>query len=545
MMGNTRLLSVIALAGSVLACSESSDSAGDQDSGGKSGAPASGGKSAGSAGRGSTAEAGRASAGRDAGGATGSSSGGRAGQSNGSSAGRAGSSSSAGSAGAPTPIDPNVPAGSCGLENPAFCETFETKHPGGRAGDLDENVWSMARWGHQSRMFFVRNPATTVDDVVFPASFCGRPFEGLLPYDDVAICDGIGVDGRMSGQLNEVFDDQGDFGFNSIRVRQLFDFTGRTGTVVFDVDAKVNPYHQGHGWWIELFITEDPSPLPYHEAPGVQSFPRNGVGFAFQGFNSCEKSAELMYNALNRVIVTRNHEIVHDYAEADLEHDSNDDAVRCVKTQDMKPNRFKFMINKDSVEVFGSDYDDPTNLRRIARTDNLDLPFSRGYIHIQHAHYNARKDGNVTPVQTYSWDNVGFDGPTYPLPRAYEVQDNDGEDADDVGGRMYGYYLTDDSWTALSLPEVELAGATKASFGFTIHNFEFARTLEYRFNGGPVHEFTVPRFGSEGGVRGFAVDVPLDELVEGTNRLEVRMQDPDPSQHDVIANMDLTLEVPR
>lgn len=458
------------------------------------------------------------------------------------SAGAAGSAgASAGSTGGPKPIDPAFPPGSCGLENPAFCETFETKHPGGRAGELDERIWSISRWSHQTRMNFVRNPATTLENVAFPARFCGEFFEGLLMYEDVALCDGEGVDGTISGRMNEVFDDQGDFGFTSFRVRQMFDFTDRTGTIVFDVDAKINPFALGHGWWVELFITEDPSPLPYHEAPGVQSFPRNGVGFAFQGFNDCDQGAELQNNALNRVIVTRNHEILHDYLETDISRD--DWEVRCFRTRDMKPNRFKFVINKDSADVFASHFDEPLNLRRIARVENLDLPFTRGYIHIQHAAYNAKKDGNATPVQAYSWDNVGFDGPTYALPRSYEVEDNDAPDADNVGGRMFGYDLTTDAWTALTLPDVNVSGATKASFGFTLHTTRFGRTLQYRFNGGPVHEFTAPRFGSEGGVRGFAVEVPFSELVDGDNRLEVRMKDADAGLHEAIANMDLTLEV--
>src|SRR6185503_10740487 len=33
----------------------------------------------------------------------------------------------------------------CGLSAAAFCDTFETASPGGRAGDLDETKWSIAR----------------------------------------------------------------------------------------------------------------------------------------------------------------------------------------------------------------------------------------------------------------------------------------------------------------------------------------------------------------------------------------------------------------
>ena len=35
--------------------------------------------------------------------------------------------------------------GSCGLQQPAFCDDFEVPMPGGRGGDLDEREWSVAR----------------------------------------------------------------------------------------------------------------------------------------------------------------------------------------------------------------------------------------------------------------------------------------------------------------------------------------------------------------------------------------------------------------
>src|SRR5262249_5676593 len=152
-------------------------------------------------------------------------------------------------------------------------------------------------------------------------------------------CDGVGVDGTVSHQLNEVYDDQGDFAFNSMRIRQLFDFTDRAGTLVFDVDAKINPYNAGHGWWIEVFITDDAGPMPYHEAPGVLAFPKNGLGFAFQGLNNCPQGRTA--NQISRVFVFKDHQILHDYPGWDLTFDS--DAARCFKTADQKLNRFKLL----------------------------------------------------------------------------------------------------------------------------------------------------------------------------------------------------------
>src|SRR4051812_28225990 len=173
--------------------------------------------------------------------------------------GGAGESPSAGSAGTsagaskgatgglPEEVPPRSLPGSCGLDKPAFCEDFEKPSPGGRGGDLDESIWAFSRWGHETRQHFVRDPAKTEADKLYPPFFCGKPLGSVGFGSDVVSCDGTGVDGLTSHQLNEVYDDQEDFAFNSMMIRQLFDFTDRTGTIMVDVDAKVNPLNLGHG----------------------------------------------------------------------------------------------------------------------------------------------------------------------------------------------------------------------------------------------------------------------------------------------------------
>ena len=101
----------------------------------------------------------------------------------------------------------------------------------------------------------------------------------------------------MLSSSSTIFDDQGDFAFNGMRIRQLFDFTDRTGTIVFDVDAKVNPDRRVRCWWVELFITDDPAPMPYHEAPGVIAFPKNGIGFCLPGLRSAQRQHRLEQHA--------------------------------------------------------------------------------------------------------------------------------------------------------------------------------------------------------------------------------------------------------
>ena len=41
----------------------------------------------------------------------------------------------------------------------------------------------------------------------------------------------------------------------------------------------------GHGWWLEFWVTDQPVPIPYHGAPSVGSYPRNGFGLQIAPFN--------------------------------------------------------------------------------------------------------------------------------------------------------------------------------------------------------------------------------------------------------------------
>jgi hypothetical protein len=450
----------------------------------------------------------------------------------------------------PHVIDAGPLAETCGLEHPAFCETFETPAPGGRGGDLDEHRWAFARWGHEWQYMWTRVPASARNDVLFPPTFCGATFSGILPNEDVRACMGQGVGGIVSHQLNEVFDDQGDFGINSMRVRQLFDFADREGRIVWDVDAKYNPHNLGHGWWIEVWITEDPAPIPYHEAPTVASFPRNGVGFAFRFGDGCRDDVDAWSNALESVHVTHDYDIVHAYGNNDFEYDSPwPSADRCFRVADGRLNHFELRITEDRAELWASDFDDPTPRLRVT-VPNLDLTFDRGYVHFQHAHYNAIKDGPPvgsncsepncpTPTQTYRWDNIGFDGPTYARPRSYEVPDNEAPSGT-RGGIALGYSLENWQIHSFVLPGVDLASALSATFNFT-HMEAPGQSIELRFNGGPWHTRIVPNPGpSNTALRSVTLDVPLSELVSGSNTIEVRA--PGADYIEGIGNMDLTIE---
>jgi hypothetical protein len=392
----------------------------------------------------------------------------------------------------------------------------------------------------------VRVPASTVavdietrmvvPNSKFPPKFCGATFMGLVPGTDVAICDGLDGAGLLSHQLNEVYHDAGDFALNSMMVRQPFDFAGRTGAIVFDVDAKINPMNQGHGWWVEAWVTEDPAPIPYHESPTVQSYPRNGVGFAFEGADCNKANWE---NSLTHLIVLKNYQILHDYP-------GNDFNAGCFKTADQMLNRFKILLTQDHAEVWVSDFDKPGNVRKVASVDHLGLTFSRGFVHFQHSQYNANKDG-ATPSQTYRWDNIGFDGPALPKLRAFDVQEPRTADDSYPGSLRTGWDVTAARATTVKAGGLDLTGATKAFFNFNIMA-EVGRTLTFQLNGAAAHAFKLPPGppGTDGdyALRGYTVEVPLAELIAGDNSIALRMGTPDTGDPATLGNMDISLEVP-
>jgi len=429
---------------------------------------------------------------------------------------------------------------SCGLAGAAFCEDFEDPKPGGRAGDLDESRWHFGRWGHTTTSMFLRQPSETLTmrsggPVKYQSTFCGEEFSGINMPDDVRYCDGVGPFGNTSKQLNEVFDDQGDFGYNSMRITQPFDFTGRTGAVVWEVDAKINPDNIGHGWWFEIWVTEDPGPMPYHNAPTVIGNPKRGVGFAFQFAKRCQQSPTNWMNALETV------HIIDDYHPTRVLQGFDLASTTCFKVADAKLNRFRLEISKDKAVLRASDYDG-TEFTYSETVEDMNLPFERGYVHFQHAQYNAHKDGDASPVQTFRWDNIGFDGPALPVPRSYQAADNTQSKED---GIYFGYDLTGGKTAKLDWNDVSLEGAERARFNFNLHSSAGSR-FHYRFNGGGWHDFTVPQAGDENGqvssvlFRTFSLEAPLSELVEGKNTVEVSLDGAEFTEG--ITNLELFLE---
>ena len=70
-----------------------------------------------------------------------------------------------------------------------------------------------------------------------------------------------------------------NYGLNSYRIRQPFDFAGRTGKIVFDVDAVMADGANGQAAsaWVSVEITDEPIPTAGFTEPERGTLPRNGV----------------------------------------------------------------------------------------------------------------------------------------------------------------------------------------------------------------------------------------------------------------------------
>jgi hypothetical protein len=438
---------------------------------------------------------------------------------------------SANAGGAPAMMPAPAVAGGpgCGLAAAAFCDNFETPSPGGRAGDLDETKWSIARVAQ-----YVAPPgfANAWPPSVYQG--CGTTTDNVFPDKDHTFC----LDSNGNRLLGQTFNDSGQFGYFSMRPRQPFDFAGRTGTVALDVDLRT-PTPTGHGYWIEFMVTDQPVPGPYQGSPGTDALPRNGfaIQFDFPGcFNPGFEAPGDQYTETNviNLIVFKNYAVSRTYTGGDLKD------LKCIKGQDGVMSHVELKVSQDTIEVWASDAGKPDTFRRIAMREGVALPFTRGYVQVEHVHYNAPK-GGLPAYKTYHFDNIGFDGPVLPTPRAYEVADSL-----TMGGQntvSTGYVPAPNPPTAapkiFTLDGVDLTGAASASLDLNLWGFVPTTNVQFRVNGGAPHKIDHPYPDTDQRWRTHSLPVPLSELHQGSNTLEFIT-----SQGNlVLANIGLTVEL--
>jgi hypothetical protein len=453
----------------------------------------------------------------------------------------------------------------CGLPSAAFCDTFDAPAAAqGRAGELDARRWSAGRVAPQG---------PTGHGGVFPVGAsqipsCRTGIPSLVfPDQDSLVCDPT-ADVNSHYALTAVASQ--NYGSNSYRIRQPFDFAGRTGTIVFD--GTVSPYGGLFGW-LSVEVTEDPIAAPsfetlFNDEGGV--LPRNAFEVQFQA--ACGGNGPTATGVGISTI-----DVFDDYVDTPVKPPSS---TACAPYQVGKMNHFEILVSQTSLEVHVTPFS-PDGVTFAAPAlvfqTPVSIPFSRGYVHITaHNHATLKYSGStafdVTSVVDASvalWDNVGFDGPVVTTWREYEVPDalvpitgfvavNAPSDPYNAAGNAVttGYLAPDVAsgpGPTLHLSGVDLTGVTSARLALTAWYLSSAANAQYAFryrlNGGTWRE--APLSAAEAalltgppgiqGALGEMIDVDPSDLVSGDNTLELLTENVPQNYPPAIANVDLVL----
>jgi hypothetical protein len=454
--------------------------------------------------------------------------------------------------------------GGCGFEHAAFCETFEDgPQAGGRSGELDPARWSAVRGypqvGHASF-----EQAFTIPPAWIDACRADLSNTTVLPSGDALVCDPtptiptrhfVGAVGAQN------------YGLSTYRIRQPFDFAGRTGTIKLDVDLT----GVGLGGWPAIVIAEDPSPAPSFDWEERGSGPRNGVSIEFVGGGCAEGPIRPSFY------------VFRDYVQT---HPAPPEGCgpEHVQTQLGALNHVEIYLTQTHLEVWASDASPDgvefPNFHLVGSID-LDLPFSRGYVSLVGRNHATLKYW-IGAAWLTRWDNVAFDGPVITDWREHSAPDSltvvEGIEGCMIGGvcqwrgqtirehasadvcpptaactapgqaHNVGYVVAneDEAPIAVTIPGVRLEGATRARIVLATDHpyFEWngmfppptALNVRYRLNGGIWHDRfvteieanafasfypdTVPQLGA--GLLNQAIEIDLAELREGDNTLELQ-----------------------
>lgn len=445
----------------------------------------------------------------------------------------------------------------CGLESAAFCDTFDKPSQNrGRAGELDAKLWSAGRMGGQINA----DHAMPVGMALLPQCRSDVPAKAWPP-NDTRICDA--TPDVKSGHLLVGAAAQ-NYGQNGYRIRQPFDFKGRTGKIVFD--SAAGPLSNLMGW-ISVAVTEDPISMPgysiYMNDEG-SIIPKNAVEVHFINATAAPSVTAIHVRGVH---------VFRGYADTVYEPEPS---APSAPYQMGKLNHFEVELSEHGVDVSITPFsEDGTSFAAPASTFHVDaeLPFSRGYVHLSvHNHatlkYSSTPDIGYTTVydsETARFDNVGFDGPVISSWREYEVPDALVQFNEKASGSLTGnvpldpynpdvigyelcYFVQDASAgpkQKLHLADVDLSHATSATLSFTGWMLNSDQVGQYAFrarlNGhdwlertlspaeaaffieGPT---TTTPDGSPVGTPGslgrvaMLIDVPVADLIAGDNTVE-------------------------
>jgi hypothetical protein len=399
-----------------------------------------------------------------------------------------------------------------------------------------------------------------------------------FPPNDTLVCDP--VEDVKSHHLLLATAAQ-NYGQNGFRIKQPFDFEGRTGKIVFD--ASCDPFGPLFAW-VSIAVTEEPISMPGYAIRGNDEgsiIPRNAVEVHFANAGGDSE------------VTVRHVHVFRNYADTAYEAPSS---LPHATRKWGKLNRYEVLLSQTSIEVRVSPYsEDGTTFEAptLIHTQAISLPFSRGYVHLglhnhatlKYTQPDANPEWGIINAPVARIDNVGFDGPVITNWREFEVPDSlvkhneanpdvppDPNNPDNTGYDV-GYFVGDDPDAPRhthELKDVVLTRATQARVAVGLWVDLLSRqgniadyTLRVRLNGkawrdrrlnaqeaafvAPPGPTVVDENGApigEPNTQGrlaLVIDVPLEDLVEGDNTIEFVGANLPMAHPPIVSNIDLIL----
>ena len=387
--------------------------------------------------------------------------------------------------------------------------------------------------------------------------------------------------------------------------RQPFDIAGRTGTAVF---SATDDTEGSHGAWPTWVYTSQPVPAPYGFLPpqvcatltancsqGADNA-KYSIGVDFDGtcLGPCgphypsqlsgshpNPNCTLTKDACSGECVTVGDMwVTVNYVPQVL----NMRQDGCVLPSRLRTgmDHFKIQINTTGIYVYGSSYatgsaaGDAGHAWLLADAEwntpapgpglyaNPALPLTRGLTWMEDVHYNADKfspfpggdgGGYDQALNSFEWDNFGFDGPVLPRDAAYDVPDNttpgptqtSGYGSTDTGypTKNLGYIVPEWPGTkTFTFHGVTTANATGGLVTFTWDPWDQSPAMQVSVNGHQPIEISDPGVSrASDPFRTEAISIPLSDVVNGTNTLT--FSDPKLTADgygETIANIDLIVQ---
>ncbi len=229
-----------------------------------------------------------------------------------------------------------------------------------------------------------RGKASGAAHVAFPQGGDPYSYDALgssqTGYETSGATDG----GLRAFSANEHFmtvvDDE-TFGMGVLRVRQPFDFAGRTGHIHFDADLKTSARR-----YIRLMLSPDITKTVTDDREPNVTKPETALDI-------------WLYNGTFVGHVTRGGSRAGGFSVDWPRHYGTDDVRDAIDVY-VSRNHVRVLVN-------GVTYVD---------TGIADLGFDRAYVYLSQVSYNPCKDGECSQnLQVWHWDNIAFDGPWLPI----------------------------------------------------------------------------------------------------------------------------------